>query len=348
LHAALASSALGLRHTAASPSASGHGVAEERPLLPSGRTRQHPDPPRSAPAPRTAILLVGLMNEWEDHIDLFMSRMVLPNKADVFIHTTGMPGNLAKRLGGSLKAIVDEELKVPSRRIHMQFWHLEQAFELMARHEVKEGLQYDVVVRARSDVVPVPPSQLNLSEWRPEEGDKLHMMSDMVFWGGRRAMAKVAKFWSAIRSYYTSQYPDPMKRHISVLRLLDSLQRDPWVNRRSEDAGEPWTLYQKLPTLPYPDMGEVGAVENLRAAAKRGVLSWPPASGPPGEVHCGDVCNEKDYRPAWPQSEKDILHFAMINDLTVCDVGASMRWLKVKGDLMERKLSSDCNTERHG
>jgi len=285
------------------------------------------------------------MKEWEDHVDYFLTRMVAPNKADVFIHTVGMPAGLTQRLGSALKASGDQK-PAPVRRIYEQFWHLERAFELMALHEAKEGFQYDIVVRARSDVVPVPPSLLDLSEWR--EADKLHMMSDMIFWGPRAAMAKVAKFFSAIHSYYISGYPDPWKRHIVVLRLLDSLSRDPWINRPSKNSDEPWTFYQKLATLPYPDMGKVGAVENLWAAIHQGLLFWHPANGTLGSVHCGDICVERDYRPAWPQNEKDILHFVMLSDLSICDVGASMRYLKFKGDLIERKLASNCNlTARH-
>lgn len=358
LHLALLSSASSLRRSAAPFTISSRPALNAKdigrwPRNAGSRRQQHHGQTQqtnfveAAPLPRTAILLVGLMSGWEEHIGYFLSGMVVPNKADVFIHTTGMPDGLRKRLGAVLKVAVDEE-PPPMRRIHIQFWHLEKAFALMSKHEAEEGLQYDIVVRARSDIVPAPPSLLDLSEWRQDVGrdDKLHMMSDMIFWGGRGAMAKVAKFSSSIPSYYVSMYPDPMQRPIAVMRLIDSLKRDPWVNRPN-GTDEPWTLYQKLLTLPYPDMGKVGAVENLWEAVEQGVLFWPPKDGVVSKVHCGDICTERDYRRAFPQSEKDLLHFVLINDLTICDVGASMRKLLVKSTLMERKLSSDCTSALH-
>mmetsp|Transcript_47739 Transcript_47739/g.147176 ORF Transcript_47739/g.147176 Transcript_47739/m.147176 type:complete len:360 (-) Transcript_47739:38-1117(-) len=338
LHLALAPPALGLRRaTAPLPAAPGDAAGQQ--------------PARAQP--RTAILLVGMMTGWEDHIDDFLHGMVLPNQADVFIHTEGLPKELVERLGGSLKAAVDAPASL-DRKPFKQFYHLEKAFELMAQHEAKEHFRYDVVVRARSDSVPAPPSQLNLSEWRAEGGDRMYMMTDRIFWSRRENMATACAFWSALHNYYMGESPDPWNRTIPVWRFWDTIRRDPFVTRPTRNHFESWKLYQKLTALPYPYILNTSFhYRNLRTAVERGMITWSPAEDPNGtkslsfgsvvKVKGGKPFNVKDYQLANPQVEKDLLHWIMLHNITICDIGPSMRWLKVKGRLISRNLSSDCS-----
>eukprot|EP00413_Alexandrium_margalefii_P001993 CAMPEP_0204524534 /NCGR_PEP_ID=MMETSP0661-20131031/7423_1 /ASSEMBLY_ACC=CAM_ASM_000606 /TAXON_ID=109239 /ORGANISM="Alexandrium margalefi, Strain AMGDE01CS-322" /LENGTH=358 /DNA_ID=CAMNT_0051530291 /DNA_START=84 /DNA_END=1161 /DNA_ORIENTATION=- len=341
LHLALAPSALGLRRAAVSIPPSGSSSGEELPKESQG----------------TAILLVGQMAHWEDHIDGFISRMSEPNKADVFIHTTGLPEGLVERLGSSLKAAVDEVVPDPCPKPYKQFYHLEKAFELMTQHEAKNHFQYDIVVRARSDMVPAPPSQLDLSEWRPEERDKMYMMTDMIFWGVRDSMDTACRFWSGIHDYYMRESPDPYNRTIPVWRFWDSLRRDPYLTRPNEYGQESYKWYQKFSALPYPYMGHRGYhYGNLRMAVDHGMITWSPAQDPEGKmsltsgrvrkVEPGRPFNPVDYTPANPRVEKDLLHWIMIHNMTICDIGPSMRWLKVKGSVISRNMSSDCSIKQ--
>mmetsp|Transcript_77855 Transcript_77855/g.241297 ORF Transcript_77855/g.241297 Transcript_77855/m.241297 type:complete len:398 (-) Transcript_77855:32-1225(-) len=335
LHLALAYSVLGLRRTPAH----GDAVAEAPQQL-----------------PRTAILLVGLMRGWEEHIGDFMHQMVEPNKADVFVHCSKrIPNNLTKRLGDSLKAVVEEKVSrqwADWEDAH-QFFHLEKAWGMMEQYEASGRFKYDIVVRARSDTVPVPPSYLDLSPWMSDEKDKMYMMTDRIFWSGRDNMAKLCHFWSAIWDYYVTRSPDAWNRTIPVWRFWDSVRRDPY-STRSKNSHEGWALYTKYAALPYPNMLRRGRMmDNLEAAVKGGMVSWTPADDPTGEkslargrvygVHKSDRFNSRDFTLGRPRMEKDLPHYALISNMTLCDIGASMRFLRDHGVLVSRNLSSDCS-----
>merc|ERR1711862_715975 len=115
-------------------------------------------------------------------------------------------------------------------------------------------------------MAPMSPSSLDLAGW--ETPQRIHMMTDMLFWGQRQVMLHMANLSNNIVSYYQGQHPDPFKRPIQVKALLDSLKRD--VRLQSSD-GDDWYLYNKLEVLPYPDMGLHGAVANLEAAVSAGM-----------------------------------------------------------------------------
>lgn len=292
-------------------------------------------------SPKTAILLVGLLRYWERHIDAMLSGMVHPNNADVFIYTSSVVDNaLTEQLGRNLKRHVrSNAANSLGRGWNSQFFSFEEAFKMMNDYEQSNGFTYDVVVRARSDVVPAPPAWLNLEEWRDE--GRIHMMTDMIFWGRRDDMARIANTYSGARLYY-DQYPDPWKRPIAVASLLDSLLRDPFVNRH---RGERWLLYQKLETLPYPNMSQKGAIRNLEKAMERGLQYVTFEGDKTCAVSHGDVFNVEDYTRgrAGLRCEKDLLDWILVHNLTICDVGSSMNLVKFKGRIVERSLASDCS-----
>lgn len=112
--------------------------------------------------PRVAILLVGLMRDWDtsNWVKLFMSNMVEPNNADIIIHTDagaiveddprakfynrgacGCPKELRKSLGSALKVVVEQDSPDESAEAkpRNQFFHLEKAFEAMVEYEKKKG-----------------------------------------------------------------------------------------------------------------------------------------------------------------------------------------------------------------
>jgi hypothetical protein len=289
--------------------------------------------------PTTAILLVGKMHGWEAHVDAMLSGMVYPNNADIFIHTSDVVDeSLMKLLGGNLKRYVGN---ISEHSIchswNNQFFNFEEAFKIMSDYEQTHGLTYDVVVRARSDVVPVPPAWLNLEEWRDK--GRLHMMTDMIFWGRRDDMAKIANTYSEAKSYY-EQHQDPYKRPIAVASLLDTFLRDPFVHRTKQDS---WRFYQKLETLPYPDMGEKGAIANLQKAMGAGMMHVTFQGNDTCAVSHGDVYNPFDYRLNALLSEKDLLDWVLVHGLTICDVGSSMNRIRFKGKTLSRELASDCS-----
>jgi len=291
-------------------------------------------------SPKTAILLVGMMRDWERHIGAMLSGMVHPNNADIFIHTSRPVDNaLVERLGSNLKRHVHREATNSlGRGWNPQFFNFEEAFKLMSDYEQANGFTYDVVVRARSDVVPKPPAWLNLEEWRDE--GRIHMMTDMIFWGRRDDMAKIAKTHSGVQRYY-KKYPDPWKRPIAVASLLDTLLRDPFVNRHG--GRESWLLYQKIQTLPYPNMKQEGAIKNLKKAMEHGLEFVRFEGNDTCAVSHGDVFNVNDYRFGRLVCEKDLLHWVLVHNLTICDIGSSMNLITFKGNTIKRRLASDCS-----
>jgi hypothetical protein len=270
--------------------------------------------------PKTAILLVGLMRDWELNLEAILSGMVRPNSAHIFIHTSDVINHiLVKQLGSSLKRYVGN---IPEHSLHHgwnnQFFNFEEAFKLMGDYERSNGFKYDVVVRARSDVAPAPPAWLNLEEWRDE--GRIHMMTDLIFWGRRDDMAKIANTYSDVKLYY-DRHPDPWRRPIAVASLLDSFPRDPFVHRKGNGS---WTLHQKLQTLPYPDMGEEGALANLKKAMEKGMEYVTFEGHNTCTVSHGDVYTPNDYLNNSLNCEKDLLHWVLVHNLTICDIGSSM------------------------
>ncbi|CAE8657870.1 unnamed protein product [Polarella glacialis] len=291
--------------------------------------------------PRTAVLLVGLMKDWERHVAHILESIAKPCNADIFIHTSGMPLKLVARLGSSLKGWKDEYNKnnnIRKEKQTMQFWHLQRAWKLMLAHEHSSGFTYDVVVKARSDVVPLPPAHLTFAGWR--EGGRLHMMTDYLFWAKRADFEKISDQFTSIRRYMPGgQYQDPYKRPIAVEKLLQSLKVDPWVNRGT--SSETWELYQKIQTLPYPDMGRAGAIPNLEAAMEQGLHFIPMTDGQTCKVHCGDICLPNGFLKGGWHSEKDLLDYALIQDIMICDVGANVTQVMFKGRVVARMLARD-------
>jgi hypothetical protein len=246
---------------------------------------------------------------------------------------------MVKKLGSNLKRHVrSNATNSLGRGWNRQFFNFEEAFKMMSDYEQSNGFRYDVVVRARSDVVPAPPAWLNLEEWRDE--GRLHMMTDMIFWGRRDDMAKIANAYSGAQLYY-HQYPDPWKRPIAVASLLDTLWRDPFSNEHT--TGESWKLYQKLQTLPYCNMGEKGATRNLRKAMEHGLEYVTFEGDNTCAVSPGDVFNGADYQYGQLNCEKDLLHWVLVHNLTICDVGSSMHLVMFHNRIIKRRLASDCS-----
>lgn len=288
--------------------------------------------------PKTAILLVGLLRDWPTHIDEFLSGMVHPNDADVFIHSKEPDEELVQKFGSILKGHASNAAEHwLAEGWHSQFWHFEEAWKLMSSYEQSNNFKYDVVVRARSDVAPVAPSWLNMAEWRDE--GRIHMMTDMMFWGRRDDMAKIASMYTEAGAYY-KKHQDPMRRPIPVEKLLDSILRDPFTNRETNSK---WHLYQKLGTLPYPDMGEKGAIANLQKAVAKGMNFASFEGDETCLVSHGDIYNSQDYRYGILACEKDILHWVLIHNLTICDLSPDMGHLRWKNKLVQRHLASDCS-----
>lgn len=203
----------------------------------------------------------------------------------------------------------------------------------MTDYEDKRSFKYDVVFRQRSDIAIQPPAYMTFVGW--EEADKVHMMTDMLFWAKRPAFEKVAALFSNLYKYFMIEHPDPWVRELNIVRLLDSLKRDPFFN--AVDKSEGWGLYQKISTVPYPDMGQKGTVPNLEAAVKNGdtVLVGK-------KLHCGDFCNPGDYQPSTFVTEKDMLQWTINQDLTICDIGASANLVLSKRGVNTRKLARNC------
>lgn len=328
---------------------------------------------------KVAILLAGTIRDgWDGHVDAFLQSMVDPHDADVFVHASkvrafhksGVPDGLITRLGSSLKAwkseeppgidIYPESLKRDSENAkftasYLQFWHLEKAFDMMSEYERNTSVKYDVVVRARSDITPLPPAMLDLHGW--DQPGKIHMMTDMFFWGRRDDMQPMAKFFSdGILSYFLTKYREPMERPIPVARHLDSFLVDPYVHRNSSDPivdshGTPlerplhqlWKFYNKLDALPYPDMGKVGAQANLEAAVRAGIQTLSVADFAAHPPHHADFFHIKDVTVDHVAVEKEILHWALIHNFMICDVGASVNQILAKGRVNLRSLARNCD-----
>eukprot|EP00930_Biecheleria_cincta_P071928 TRINITY_DN5937_c0_g1_i1.p1 TRINITY_DN5937_c0_g1~~TRINITY_DN5937_c0_g1_i1.p1 ORF type:complete len:415 (-),score=70.62 TRINITY_DN5937_c0_g1_i1:78-1322(-) len=295
--------------------------------------------------PKTAVLLTGLMRDWEAHVESLEKSTLEPCNTDLFVATDTLPSPLKERFGTRLKSYVEAQCDVTS--FHQvwnatdapftppwcQWLHLSRAWNVMTDYEDKHAFKYDVVFRQRSDMVIQPPAYMTFVGWN--EADKVHMMTDMLFWAKRPAFEKVAALFPNLHKYFVVKYPDPWTRELNAVRLLDSLNRDPFFN--AQDTSEGWGLYQKIKTLPYPDMGLQGAVQNLQAAVNQGATVVVGT-----RLHCGDFCNPGDYPPKWFVTEKDTLQWIINQDLTICDLGASAHLIKAKQHVATRKLAKDC------
>lgn len=312
----------------------------------------------------TAILLVGLMRGWDQNHwhKRVRKNIVKPHNADIFVHATEMRDEFADMrsfFGDSIKAILDEGQPgvPPQSAADFQFWHLQEAWALMVKYENNMNMKYDVVIKLRTDIAPCRSAYLSLAGW--EIPGRIHMLSDMIFWGQRDDMEKITHFYDNITPYYKQKYADPFSRPIDVHAMLESIKRDPITNKKNFDPtknnvveGIDWHLYNKIETVPYPDMGKLGALKNLKAAAQEGITIC--RDNHQCRVRCGDqYYNERlgprscdgggDYAHGEIRCEKDILHWVMANGLIVCDVGASMHtiWWKLGKEV--RDMARDCD-----
>jgi len=295
--------------------------------------------------PRTAFLLVGLMRHWDegDFIDLFLNKMVKPNSADVFIHAPEVPLGLVVALNQCLKGYEEEDLQDETLQ---QFWHLEKAWSAMKKHESETKQKYDIVVRTRTEIAPVGNSYLSLLGW--EQKGRIHMMTDMLFWGQREDMEKVVRFHKDFTKYYMVDYREPMSRPLHLKAFLESMKRDPQIAANTTAASE--ALYNKFSSLAYPDMGRISILENVQAAIDAGVDlciddkfcqkrcgSHYPKNSPRSCVAAGEFQRDQI------RSERDILDWVLAQDLVICDVGASMRTVRFHTWEVERELARDCD-----
>jgi len=312
--------------------------------------------------PRTAILLVGLMrrlmeNDW---LHMVKTKMIDPNQADLFVHTTEGGHELEdinrEFEGPLIQAMSNPQPHAPHSDADFQFWHVGMAFRLMVAHEKKMGWRYNVVVKMRTDVSPWGGASLNLAGWQQQ--GFIHMMTDWMYWGQRDDMEQVVKFYDNIQPYFQQKYPLPLGRPIDVDAMLESIKRDP---RMKAEKYQPvtsdvanriadWHSYTKIETLPYPDEGKVGALANLQAALSRGVKTCVDGRG------CQTICGDRyynandgrrcdgggDYEHGQIRCEKDLLGWVQSRGLVICDIGKSMNMINFKGVIENRRLASDC------
>lgn len=321
----------------------------------------------SGSKPRTAILLSGLMRNWDmwdgEWAKSFMERMVEPNNADIFIHTSEFEGETHKPMtvfGGNIEALSLEPKEAitvemvfgdylkewksadqpspPQGLADLQFWHVERAWNMMEVYEKKNNFKYDVVIKTRTEIAPNRNTNaiLDLAGWQDE--GKIHMATDMLWWGRRDDMEKTVGFYSSILSYYVKRYPDPSGRPIHVKALLETYLRDPRYSNNDDKAD--WHTLSKIDTLPYPDMGKDGPVENLRAAVDAGIDVCIAQNG--CKTHRGDHGSGGDYTYGEIRCEKDILDNVLRHDLIICDVGKGMHSIFYKGFIEERPHARDC------
>lgn len=312
----------------------------------------------SSKNPRVAVLLVGMPRGWtHDYVKDLRDGVVDLHGADVFVHMCDEDydlNGLVKQIGSPVVEVLDDCLTEGGP--HAQFWHLHEAFDMMKEHETRKGFTYDVVIKMRTEISPAASNggSIDLAGW--EQKGRLHMMTDMIFWGQRREMAVMADLFDSIESFYAVEYPNPFDRPIDVKALYETYLRDP-RNEPNVTKKAPWYAYNKLEAVPYPDMVRGGAIENLQAALDKGITVCPSAQC---SLRCGErydllcengddsVCgkfgcrNHADYVTGSCVAEKDILTWPLAHGIILCDIGKSYNPYRGKTGVVARE-SRDCD-----
>ena len=238
-----------------------------------------------------------------------------------------------------------------NKNAHVQWYRLAAAWSLMELDE-RSGQSYDLVIKVRFDETPMQP-------WLPSNllgGARLfavHAATDHTFWGRRDAMRVAAGTWDAMDAHFFSKEGwEPLTRPLCVGAMLRSWLALPAQALRKAS----WTWYNKLITLPYPDFGlnpnrtAAGVVSTLRAASDAGWDCFDPQatdalSAPPPNMSVGIVGSLSrpsiDYMPGLFVTEKDFLVWLLMNNVSVCDLGAGTTSILYKGMYFDRP-SRDC------
>ncbi|KAJ1620297.1 hypothetical protein T492DRAFT_1079012 [Pavlovales sp. CCMP2436] len=262
-------------------------------------------------------------------------------------------------------------LRMPKMKSTLLQWYkLSQAWTLMEASEMSQGSLYTTVIKLRFDIVPLgkPAWRLCASRdfLRKKDPPAIHAMSDLVFWGRRDAMAVVASTWEHI-DYFEKPLggagrPLLATRPTAVTPTLRSVLSLP--------PFEDWTLYLKIGHINVPDMGSKrkvmykayhtpkglplahsGMVENLRAARAAGWEWIDPLASRPGApnvtamVRCAGVGHRKPCGGAVDGqfiTERDFVWWALLNNVSVCDLGAETAAVLHKGRLVARRAYNGC------
>jgi hypothetical protein len=122
----------------------------------------------------------------------------------------------------------------PLRSCNVQYYRLQECWRLMLEGEASrpDAGRYRVVVKLRFDVTPLFPSGWHPCRVLSAAGERstIHAASDLVFWGGREAMAVAAATWSGMHTNFfrsSGAYADPLRRPFSVESLLRSMLATP-------------------------------------------------------------------------------------------------------------------------
>jgi hypothetical protein len=210
-----------------------------------------------------------------------------------------------------------------------QWQRVHDAWKLMASHEDKVGLKYDLVLKLRFDCTPLQTLNFCGTSEALEEASSnnngtfraVHACTDHAYWG-RREVMEVAAFGTflAIESYFLRERRNPLQRHFSVSATLGSLVAVPsylWGSKLGRGSG-PWRHYNKVGTVPYLNMhvvetagqqrnGHETMIVNLLAAKQQGMeMIDPLETGLPRSVDVvkGYQANPHDYKDGAFVTEK--------------------------------------------
>jgi len=144
-----------------------------------------------------------------------------------------------------------------------------------------------------------------------------------------------ATTYQSISSYFKKERPDPLTRELYVGALLGTFLSYPKELWQSHDIGQTWFHYNKVTTLPFPDMGIkakifADMVTNAQAAWDQGIDFLDPQAS---DIHLlkGVEASKKDYRHGKFMTEKDFLSWMIMHNVTVCDLGAGTTQVAFKG-----------------
>lgn len=229
---------------------------------------------------------------------------------------------------------------------HQQWYKLREAWHLMAQYEYQIlDSAYDVVIKLRFDCTP-------LGKWNLCGSDAIklnnnfsaiHACTDHVFWGRRAAMeVAAAGTYPAIGKYFLHNRPNPMQRSMSVSAMLGSLlaiPRDLWPLKYVKS----WKHYNKIGTLPYINMhaaldlskpaNYLDMIDNMKLARESGLEYVDPLHPSFKKMSFlrGANANRIDYAAGEFVTEKDFLVWMILNNVTVCDLGAETTAVLYKG-----------------
>ena len=208
-----------------------------------------------------------------------------------------------------------------------QWLKVREAFKLMELEEQRRGVEFEVVIKLRTDATPVPTWSVDFiceTAQRPMPL-RIFAATDHIFWGPRNAFKHAADIFDGIDGYFLGSHPDALHRPFDIKILLDSMKSTPELAwKPGAINGDCWFFYNKLSMMPFPrmvpgDREPADMMVNLQAALDAGYVKVNDAPTVEWGARCGGAyAADRAF-----MTEKSMLDYILHHDVTICDLSTN-------------------------